>query len=196
MKKSPSFIEKVYAGMTDIAWIDNTSDFVWDIYRRVRNFIASVRMFFFWGWRLRNNYDWDYGYLMDFIKIKLKRMDKALHAKNKEYELSYDQFKSQQALRLAILLLERFEDRGSETGYAINACKSHNLKWGSLETNMLETEAGTDIRFWRKNAKTEAEKEQEAEEYRKLMNLDHEIYKRDVKIFWNIMQKYHTTWWD
>lgn len=43
-------------------------------YRRIRNFFRAIKRFFYWGWKLRNNYDWDYSYIYQVLHLKLRRM--------------------------------------------------------------------------------------------------------------------------
>lgn len=48
-----------------------------------RWYMAQFRMIgriFFWGWHLRNSYDWDYIYLDEIIYLKLKRMKRVMES--------------------------------------------------------------------------------------------------------------------
>jgi len=45
---------------------------------RISAFYESFCRFFYWGWKLRNSHDFDYGYLEEIILIKLQRIEKCL----------------------------------------------------------------------------------------------------------------------
>ena len=40
----------------------------------VRHFWESICRFFYWGWKMRNNFDWDSGGIYDMLVLKLDRM--------------------------------------------------------------------------------------------------------------------------
>jgi len=40
----------------------------------IRRFTDQVKNFFFWGWKLRSNWDWDGAYIYDIMYLKLERV--------------------------------------------------------------------------------------------------------------------------
>lgn len=74
-KDDESFFDKVKNGCTDIKIIDITSDFISDTYYSIYRIYRSICRFFFWGWKLRNSYDWDFSYIYGIINVKLQRME-------------------------------------------------------------------------------------------------------------------------
>lgn len=93
----------------------------------MRRLLRTIRNFFYYGWTLRNSYDFDYSYCEEIFLLKLKRLQHEMNTcsfhSNLEdlYALKgspEDQFpentleciKAHRALNLAIKLLERQQD--------------------------------------------------------------------------------------
>lgn len=45
----------------------------------MRKLFNQISRFFYWGWKLRNNHDFDGGYIYEMLELKLKRMKKACY---------------------------------------------------------------------------------------------------------------------
>lgn len=136
------------------------------------------------GW---SNYDWDSGYLYEFMLFKLKRMQVelingvAIHDKT-----------TLQSLRICIKLLERI----TKESYDYNLDK-HDAKWGSAEFK-AEPNPNSDwhrVVITRKNV-TEETMEQERLEFLEACNKDYKSEQRDMRLLHDIMKKYSKTWWD
>lgn len=73
----------------------------------------KICRFFYWGWKMRNSYDWDSGFVYEMLQLKLQRMVKACyHDGNHVWSPKSRQYK---ALVECIELCKRVN--GSETPY-------------------------------------------------------------------------------
>lgn len=46
---------------------------------RVKIMYETSERIIYWGWKLRNSHDWDYGYMEDMLLYKLQRMEKGVY---------------------------------------------------------------------------------------------------------------------
>jgi hypothetical protein len=169
-------------------------DKISDLTGTIRSFLRKVKRSFDFAVHGWNSYDWDYGYLLELIEFKLKRMKKEIdnghHVPDKT---------TNQSLRICIKLLKKINFR--DYHYFMDL---HNKKWGDCEWVWHRTdEEGKEIpngasrvEFKRPNAVTEEEKAKEREEFRIAYKLDDAQRERDVRWLFNIMAKYHQCWWD
>lgn len=47
-----------------------------NMFNSIKRYLRMISRFFYWGWHLRWNYDWDHAYLYRIIYLKLDRMCK------------------------------------------------------------------------------------------------------------------------
>lgn len=67
------FFNKLYLADTGIEWLDDLIEKVYDIYRSIRRFRDRVKLFFFWGNKLNNTYDFDCHDVYYMLHLKLER---------------------------------------------------------------------------------------------------------------------------
>lgn len=68
--RNSSLWEKIYTS----DWFDS----IYEIYTKVRVFFQTVERFFFWGWKLRNSYDFDSAFVYEMLYLKYERIEKCL----------------------------------------------------------------------------------------------------------------------
>lgn len=76
----------------------------------MKHYLQNIRMFFYWGWKLRNNHDWDYSYLFDMITLKLERMNKELLNSLVDWEHDDEHKRAIKALSLAVKIGQKMHD--------------------------------------------------------------------------------------
>lgn len=168
--------------------LESVSDFFGNIYYLVRGFFRSVKRSYDYakfGW---NNHDYDYGYLLELMHFKLKRLENAIlngyAERNKQ---------TNQSIRICIKLLKKlaFKDYGYFT-------ELHYKKWGEPEMVYSESDSKglvrAEIKY--KNVITDEDKKQQTQEFLEAYKKDEEQEQRDVRLLFSIMAKYHKRWWD
>lgn len=93
----------------------------------MRRLIEQIKRFFYWGYKLRNSFDWDNGFLEEMILLKLKRMRACFNSedyKHNRWSLKeeiqqpqiefkqglIEQYKADVAMDICIMILERRMD--------------------------------------------------------------------------------------
>jgi hypothetical protein len=165
-----------------------------DLTSSLRAFLRKVKRalaFAVHGW---NSYDWDYGYLLDLIEFKLKRMQKEIKNGHHVPDKATDQ-----SIRICIKLLKKINRRDYHYFAGL-----HDQKWGESEWVFHKTDengqeisnGGSRLEIVRPKAVTPEEKEQERTEALVAYRMDDAQRERDVRWLFNIMAKYHQCWWD
>ena len=195
------FYHNIYLADTGIAWLDWLSDKAQNIYTNIVVFKESTQRFFYWGWAMRKNHDWDYQYLLIMLDLKLARMEKCFKTQGHCVWNSCPEepeYKTMRKFEFTRYVLKRLLDRDS-SGYAINSHEKHDKKWGKLQWNIGrgdDTALIKSIHIWRKGTTTPELEKQEREEYRELIDLDEKIYNRDKKVFYKLLHDYGEQFWD
>jgi hypothetical protein len=145
----------------------------------LRHYYRMICRMIWWGWKLRNSHDWDYGYMDEIIYLKLERMQKEMlqnghcvwnsDPKSKEYYLMR---KLEQAVYTAKIITEEEE----EPIYQIQM-KRHEEKYG--EINMKWGFGG-----------------EEWDAYHEIGNNHSFRIKQYRKHLHTLLYKYGTMWWD
>ena len=70
--------ENFKLGMTD-TWLDSIGEFLFGkipqiFYWTPRSHYARISRMVWWAWKLRDSYDWDFGYVYEINQLKLERM--------------------------------------------------------------------------------------------------------------------------
>lgn len=158
------------------------------MFNSIRGFLKNLKRawdFAVIGW---SNYDFDYGYLFKLMHFKLKRMENAILNGHAEPDK-----KTNQSIRICIKLLNKlaFKDYQHFT-------ELHYTKWGQPEFIFSETDSRllSQFEIKHKNIITEQDKEQERQEFLEAYKKDEEQERRDVRLLFSIMEKYHKRWWD
>lgn len=161
---------------------------------KVRNFANQFMNFFYWGWKLRNDQDYDYGYLEEMLLMKLKSM----HGYFKNFgHLAWNQDENSEeradwkALELTIKLLEKViaHNNGKDI-------LKHDLaKWGEWVHH--DEEGGSILsKFRPSKALSEEDKKQWKEEWWEQMDKEGRICLKYRKLVYRLMEKYGRAWWD
>jgi len=162
-----------------------------------------IKRFFFWGWTLKDNHDWDSGYLEQMILIKLKRMKHALD--NDPYNMNESDYrrelftcneserpnlllnlKAHKALRLCIalfnrILTESYYDKisGLEHYWSLYTL---DFKDSTIVTRCVETNELADPAVYR-------------DIFLNAANSENRLKDRDRKLLYKLMGEYIQGWW-
>ena len=129
--------------------------------------------------------EWDYEYLFDVLKFKIKLM-KEHHEKERLF-VGVDKVIKQ--LHTCEVLL----DRMSKNSYADKAYQLHDKKWNS----QFEDDKDWD-KFLEKINRThltEEQKKQEHKDFKLIAEYEKYMYNQDINYLFNIIKKYHQKWW-
>jgi len=167
----------------------------------IRRFWSKIKNFFYWGWKLRANFDWDYMFLIYIIKFKIDRMIHyhenygiVLTVEDEPDNPDADKY-MMKSMRLCSYLCQRLIDRNA-IAYAVHAEKAFNEKWGDVEIIEGKSSKGlTTVSFQRKNVNKNNEHIYRKES-KKLADFSVNIYNRDKKLLFGIMEKYIEGWWE
>ncbi len=143
-----------------------------------------------WAWRF-----WDFHYFLKVLVLMLKLMEKNFS----EYGNHLYVEKDVKNMKIVRLLLERV----LEDDYHSMVYKSHDEKWGKLNTGSTPCEWDKnglptmyEMNFSRSNAVTEEQEEQEQKEFKKLIRKPDQLRYRDLKYALDLMSKQLLHWWD
>jgi len=140
-----------------------------------------VEFFCYWGWKLKDSYDWDYCFLYEIIHIKMKRMHKNMTKYGHCVDSSVNS-KSMKRLLEASELADRL--RGKDNIETINMMKKYThegdfTKKYSHYGKRIELDEKT-YRFFSKKA----------------MERDASRNKTTKNRFFKLMHTYMENWWD
>ena len=168
---------------------------MWTIKTKIRNFLQMIGRIFFWGWKMRDNYDYDSAYLLETMQLKLERMLKAFeqdtHFSWTTEREEKEEYRAMVALRICVLILKRMNERYS-LDYAIHAWDKHHAKWG--ETKIFFEENGR-VTTKQENVVDEETERQERAEFKLVSELNRKIYVRDWNLLWKLLNEYSRHWW-
>lgn len=146
------------------------------MFRVVRNFWGMICRMAYWAWVMRNNHDYDFGYLMQMIHLKLKKMEKEMLHKGNAVWQHDPKCRTYKSLKEAIELSKRLSEGEFHFHHHTDAVlEKHNpmsLGWRFK----------IDPQFRR--------------ELRIATKKDKEIYDCQKNRFWYIMNRYGEGWWD
>lgn len=163
------------------------------IKRKLREIAYQVRNFFYWGWKLRHDQNYDFGYLEKMLLMKLTAMRDYF----RDYgHLSWCQDESSderadwKALELTIKLLEKSiaHDNGE---YIL---KNDLDKWGEWISH--DGEGSILERLRPEKVVTEEDKRHWHNEWVNHMNREDRTARKYRKIMYRLVEKYGRSWWD
>ena len=153
----------------------------------------TVCRFCFWGWKLRNAYEFQCESIYLTIYLQLKQMidyskEYAHLCWNSNYEGS--EFRK---LRIASCLAKRLY----EDDYNIHM-KNHDKKWGCGQYTTIENKETdrTYLEIKRKNIHNEKDKLQHSKEYRLASDADEKQKSNERKYLYKLLEKHLESWWD
>lgn len=164
-------------------------------------FLESVERFFYWGWKLRSNYDFDYEYMLEMMLLKMKRLQKALNYENEQEMLFHkehnpDVYQSRKALRLAIILLDRYlKDEYSDKGYERLEQKYGKFEFQSTPTDETKKYYTIDLLYGNVSTK-ELSKSLEYQKDRNFIEWSLNRRVKDYKLVFKLLEKHGQGWWD
>lgn len=168
-------------------WWDKT----WDI---PINGIRRFERMIYWGWNLRNSYDWDFGSIDDILYLKLKRIHGQIASpENMEFHKQHntDKYHAYKALQLAIKLLERVR----KDEYNDKPLDTLDKKFGEISYDFEPVEGRNCSRMIIKR-----DGEIECEESRQMRwdvwQMSERRKRHEYEIFTRILVKYKDYWWD
>ena len=91
----------------------------------IRNLLHQIRNFFYYGWHFRNQRDWDSGFLLEMMHLKMRDISKCLD-NSKIWDFPK---KQSRRLKIAIHILERLK----EDNYFNNACELYKKRCGKWD---------------------------------------------------------------
>ena len=138
--------------------------------------------------------DWDFVYLLLVIQHKLRRM--------RVHFVTHDIVENAQKIGSLLKELEDAIDRVIDDDFCKELYSEHDEKWGEISFER-EPVYGLDgeVKFWRvetqrKNVVTEEDKENEKEEFSKIMKKHVDQREEDVKKVFDTMRDNLQSWWD
>lgn len=164
--------------------------FIDNIFWPFRKTWYTIQNFFFWGWTLRDDRNWDFYYLYFILTLKLKLMRKSLA--NGVIEAK-ERKKILKPLDRAIKLAERLRDQD----YSRNMDK-HEKKYGKLHLafNPTKNPRLSSGYFWNENCIYPREQRRADKAHLKANIRDAKEEDNDRKELFRIISKHINTWWD
>jgi len=198
---------RLYLAETGIKPLDWLIDKIYDIYRLILANREACKRSKFWAEKMKYSYDFDGHTIYEMLYYKLDRMEKCMtehgHCvwnscpEEPEYKLMLD-------LRRARDLAKKLSTM-EEHDYLPDLVKAHDEKWGKRKSNLdkknrlpedYDEKGNMLYRSWRKNAKTEEEKEQERKEIRILYKKQNQARLDDMIEFFELLKYNVDLWWD
>jgi hypothetical protein len=143
----------------------------------MKNLISQIKNFFYWGWTLRNDYNWDSQYLIKLIHIKLNRMKNEMLEKPNYYEWTT---KKGDRGRKALIICEELSKRlTEENSYYMD---KHYEKYPIL------------LKFDKYINRTERNPK-EHKEFMRAVEKDRAIHKLQKEMFFKQLEKWYDYWW-
>jgi hypothetical protein len=165
--------------------------------RAIRQFFKSIKRFFYWGWKMRHNYDWDHVFLLEVIHLKLKRMEHYQINHGMSVDSEDPRSTMRKALRTSIRLCERLIER-DPMFYSERLQQEFENKWGKINTWSTPIEGKPDmsqlhIQREHVNDENHAQYWEESKELYKKQSM---LYHRDKRLFFRILEKHIEEFWD
>jgi hypothetical protein len=152
---------------------------------RIRILWKTVCRMVWWGWKMRNNHDWDFAYLYLTIHLKLQRMDKVLFSE-KSYALWTIQDKSRvyRALKETKEIARRLSTGEEHYKYTLQFHEKYGFKGSlaSLFDERLGVEKISDNLYNKL--------------YRAALKKDEAHYKQLKQRFYYLLSTFGEHWWD
>lgn len=154
-------------------------------YYNVKYFFRNLKLWLPFIWKYRT-YSW-LGFGGQAMIISLRDTAKAIDG------FFIGSEKEARRMRMCAQLLERI----IEENYCVKEHEEHDRKWGELKTKNIPIE-GSDliqIDFYRDNAKTEKEKQQQEKELKRIWDKEKMMEQQDIDLLFETMRKHSRKWW-
>ena len=155
----------------------------------IRHFMESVCRFFYWGWKMRMNYDWDYTGIYEMLVYKLDRMI-PLFEKNEFHCYSKKFIRKMKIIRSLAYRL-------SKSDYSRNY-DAHNDTWGHSEYRFKANKDGltSQMIFIDPPKVNDKNRKRYMESAKKATLNDNAEEVEDRILMFNMISKYIPKWWD
>lgn len=155
-----------------------------------RRTYGKLARFFYWGWNLRNSYDWDYSYLYEIMLLKMKRMYTAIENGSTEEK---EKKKILRTLKDAI----NYCDKLLKDDYTRNLDKV-DQKWGEHEFafNPSETKGFSTMYSFNRNALNPKDQKKADKEILNAYQKDEFEKTMDKMGLFQTMEENIGKWWD
>ena len=159
-----------------------------DVRGDVRHFFDTIERFFYWGWKLRHNYDWDSAGIYDMIIYKLDRMLPIFEGSDVHSYTPKFINKMKQVRELAKRLRQGDYSRNHD---------AFEAKWGSSNWNTYSANNGiTKMLFVNPLSVNASNEDRYHEECGKALKADYADEVADRKLLFEMLNKNIQKWWD
>lgn len=153
----------------------------------MRHFIERITRIIKWIPVLWKIYDFDWTSVVHVLLFQIQRLRHVLE-NDSYHKLSK---KSMRKMKTCENLLKRL----IEDDYIFNAYVNHDKKWGEIDWVLGESNGiGREVILFRPNANTPELKEQERQEFRRLMDKPNEQQRQDLELFAKLFSKHVLGW--
>lgn len=161
------------------------------IYKLIQFFIRweKTKRFFYWGWKLRDSYDFDSGTVYEMLALKYERIYKVLENGHCCHAKSH-----MKRLKTIIGLAERL----SKDDYLSQALIPVEQRWGELQMHWNDLPEGRSILSRTTLSKTKTDKENTIakKEWSNASSHSDAMEKADKQLLWALIAKYNDYFWD
>lgn len=147
---------------------------------------------FFWGWKLRNNWDFDGETVYGILELKLERMYDCFKADEYHVWCSSTENKRMRQLSEAILLCKRLNNNYYEN----MSFAEIDAIFGDPSFHFVQLDNWFhSMEVYRPRVKTQEDKEFFSKEYKRIMNKYSKLHKQDQERFYYLLNNNVRQWW-
>ena len=157
--------------------------------------LKRILRFFYWGWMLKDSYDFDAQTIYQMLYLKLERMERSFTSNGHCVWNSDPNNKGMRKLRVAKNLAKRLWEEDDKTEQ--DEINRLDLKWGERDREFIPTKNGLN-RFIIKNKNTKSEEEQlkADKEYFSIYEKSSKKMEYEKKQLFKLLSKHINYWWD
>jgi hypothetical protein len=183
------FSEQLKYGLTDFKPYDYPVEKINELFEWFRSKYEMICRIFYYGWKMRNSYDFDGHALYGVIYLKLDAMYRCFRDHGHCVWNRNKNTVSMRRIRIARELARRLD----EGDYFSRALIPHDKKWGTSEVKFKN---GKGIFIIYENAKNYEQQEQARDEMLLYYNKAEEQIQTEHKELFRLLEKYLQGWWD
>lgn len=159
----------------------------------IRSKYQMFRRMMFWGWNLRNNYDFDAQTIYDILYLKLQRLHVTFNTNSHLEWNSSPTNRRMKKLSEAILLCKRIKTNYHED----NAFIQLEKEFGKLKTEFIPLSNGfSEFKSNREKVTNEQQRKLYREALKKTFERSTKLKKADEDRFFKLLQENINVWWD
>lgn len=168
-----------------------------DIPHYTCSFLKDIVRGIKWGWFMRNNYDWDWTFLLQMLDKKLKQMENY----HKKKGMSAHRYSYVRQIALTRKYLHRVLDSTTETEWLdlfkkrYGDCDFYSEK---TKTSIAGLSGNKMVKSEYSKCKKNIKKQKQAEKTHRILQVRVIPYfiEKEKKIFFKLMEKWIFYWWD